>query len=100
MKGAGEFSIGGKVWPGTSKLVEELGELQQVLGKLIGSHGEPAHYDGSDLEKRLVEEIGDVLAAIEFFTRQNLDTNGARISIINRMSNKLVLFERWQGEGK
>jgi hypothetical protein len=30
MKSGGDFSIGNAVWPGTSKLLEEMGELQQV----------------------------------------------------------------------
>jgi NTP pyrophosphatase (non-canonical NTP hydrolase) len=100
MKGNGEFSIGGKVWPGASKLIEEMGELQQVLGKLIGSHGEIDHYDGTDLEKRLVDEIADVLAAIAFFRRQNLSANGPAQSIESRFGKKLALFEKWHEQGK
>jgi NTP pyrophosphatase (non-canonical NTP hydrolase) len=100
VKSNGEFSIGSKVWTGTSKLIEELGELQQVLGKLIGSHGEIAHYDGSDLEVRLVEEIADVQAAIAFFVRHNLDTNGARVTMLGRTAEKLERFEQWHKEGK
>lgn len=33
----GPFSIGSTTWPGVSRVLEELGELGQVLGKLIGS---------------------------------------------------------------
>lgn len=33
---SGDFSIGGTLWPGLSKLIEECGEVLQVGGKLIG----------------------------------------------------------------
>lgn len=99
MKGTGEFSIGSKVWPGTSKLIEETGELQQVLGKLLGSHGDPAHYDGSDLRQRLVEEIGDLRAALSFFEELNL-TPAERDQIGERIEKKVRLFVKWNLEGK
>jgi NTP pyrophosphatase (non-canonical NTP hydrolase) len=88
---SGDFSIGGSSWPGTSKLLEEMGELQQVLGKLIGSHGETAHYDGSDLKERLVEEIADVLAAIAFFQVKNLPIEDDE-RILSRKHEKLKRF--------
>jgi len=40
MGGSGDFSIGSAVWPGVSKVIEEMGELQQVLGKLIAVAGD------------------------------------------------------------
>src|ERR1700722_949537 len=69
-KGSGDFSIGSKVWPGTSKVIEEMGELQQVLGKLIAVAGDTKHWDG-DLRKKLIEEIGELSAALDFFKTQN-----------------------------
>ena len=99
MKGTGEFSIGGQVWPGTSKLLEEMGELQQVLGKLLGSHGDPAHYDGSNLRQRLIEEIGDLAAAVQFFEENNLKPE-ERAQIDARARKKLALFDQWHREGK
>lgn len=99
MKGDGEFSIGGKVWPGTSKLLEEMGELSQVLGKLIGSHGETAHYDGSDLRERLVEEIGDLRAALSFFQEMNM-TEEEKDRVGERIKKKITLFTKWHMEGK
>lgn len=99
MKGSGDFSIGGKVWPGTSKLIEEMGELQQVLGKLIGSHGETAHFDGTDLKERLIEEIADVLAAITFFQVTNFPFDVDKV-IEQRKREKIARFMKWQKEGK
>ena len=103
MKGSGDFSIGSKVWPGTSKLIEETGELQQELGrlqqslgKLIASHGDTDHWSG-DLRAKLVEEIADVRAAIWFFTDKNM-TVRERDAIDKRCAEKIRLFEKWQAE--
>jgi NTP pyrophosphatase (non-canonical NTP hydrolase) len=96
MTGSGDFSIGSNVWPGTSKLMEEMGELQQVLGKLIAVHGRTEHWSG-DLRSKLIEELGDVLAAIEFFNTANM-THEERQYIHNRATEKLALFRRWHAE--
>jgi NTP pyrophosphatase (non-canonical NTP hydrolase) len=90
----GDFSIGGALWPGTSKLLEETGELQQVLGKLIGSGGKTNHYDGSDLRLRLIEEIADVIAAVRFFQEVNM-TDAERSKIAERVERKFALFQQW-----
>lgn len=96
MKGNGDFSIGSKVWPGTSKLIEEMGELQQVLGKLIASHGDPAHWS-DDLRTKLVDEISDARAAIWFFVDRNM-TVRERALMDARCNEKIRLFEKWQEE--
>ena len=96
MKGSGDFSIGSKVWPGTSKLIEEMGELQQVLGKLIASHGDPAHWSG-DLRAKLVEEIADVRAAMSFFCELNVSRETFR-DIDRRTKEKWELFLKWHNE--
>lgn len=89
------FAIGSETWPGTSKLIEEMGELGQVLGKLIATGGETEHWDGSDLRRRSEEEAGDVLAALEFF----VETNGLRLHVIDaRFARKLALFRQWHRE--
>ena len=90
--GSGDFSIGSAVWPGTSKVIEEMGELQQVLGKLIATGGDTKHWDG-DLRKRLIEEIGDVTAALVFFQKNlTLDEVG---QVIERAEKKFDLFNEW-----
>jgi len=96
MKGSGDFSIGSQVWPGTSKLIEEMGELNQVLGKLIATAGDTEHWSG-DLRQKFVEEIGDVLAAIVFFFERNM-TVEERVAIDRRYRSKLALFEKWHTE--
>lgn len=89
------FFIGAQKWSGLSKLIEETGELLQVAGKLMGSRGEIAHWDGSNLNDRLVEEIGDVSAAIQYL----IETNKLHWpSIFDRTSKKIALYNKWHTE--
>lgn len=89
---SGDFSIGGKVWPGISKLVEETGEVQQVCGKLIANEGRADHWDGTNLVDRMTEEMGDLLAAINFV----IDVNRLNLTAIQeRRDDKLRLFHGW-----
>jgi NTP pyrophosphatase (non-canonical NTP hydrolase) len=88
----GEFAIGSKVWPGLSKLIEEAGEVQQVCGKLLGTGGEHAHWDGSNLRERLEDEIADLIAACRFVQDANqLDS----VRIFERIGTKLATFHMW-----
>jgi NTP pyrophosphatase (non-canonical NTP hydrolase) len=78
---------------GLAKLAEELGELQQVVGKKLAYyHGTHPHPDGTDLNTRLVEEMGDVLASIYFVARRwNLDVG----AIHERATVKGAKFKEW-----
>lgn len=91
--GSGDFSIGSAVWPGTSKLIEEQGEFIQVLGKLVATAGDTKHWSG-DLRKMLVDEIGDLYAALAFFMRHNLTAEEQR-AVAGRTQDKAVIFEKW-----
>lgn len=93
MKGSGDFSIGSKIWPGTSKLIEEMGELHQVLGKLIATAGDTEHWSGN-LRAKMIEELGDTRAAISFFEQENM-TGFERDLIEEREEKKLALFLKW-----
>jgi len=84
------LAIGSDVWPGAAKLMEELGELQQVFGKLI-AYPDVLHPDGSDLAARLAEEIADVMAATSFF----LDHNDLPEGIESRTRAKVGRFNGW-----
>ncbi len=79
---------------GVAKLIEECGELQQVLGKKLAwwDTDEP-HWDGTDLRVRLQDEMGDVLAAIDFVVGQ-LALNPQAIQ--DRVIAKGELFDTWQ----
>lgn len=90
---AGPFSIGSDHWPGVAKLLEEMGEAAQVLGKLIAAGGDPDHWDGTNLVARMVEELGDLRAAIEFV----ITTNGLDAGAIDaRAAQKQAVFRHWQ----
>jgi NTP pyrophosphatase (non-canonical NTP hydrolase) len=89
------FEIGSDKWPGISKLIEESGEVLQVCGKLMGAQGEIMHWDGTNLRERLMEELGDVIAAAQFVTAYcDLDP----VFISERADAKLALFEQWHRE--
>jgi NTP pyrophosphatase (non-canonical NTP hydrolase) len=93
--GHGDVSHGSDTLPGTAKLIEELGELQQVIGKLIATSGAEEHWEGTNLRHRLEEEIADVCGAIEFFKIMNgLDAQ----KIDARADAKLNQFVKWRLE--
>ena len=89
---------------GLVKLSEEAAEVIQVAQKLVAYPSLTSqaardegwtHPDGTHLTIRLQEEIGDVLAAIEFVAgRLRLD----RRTIEARRVFKLALFEQWDKE--
>lgn len=85
------YSIGSDVWPGTGKVIEEAGELLQVLGKLIGAGGLIAHWDDTDLTQRLIDELADLRAAAAFFEDVNLGEHAAALD--ERREEK---YARWQ----
>lgn len=103
------FAFSDKDWPGIAKMVEEFGELQEILplvilmkslgkatqtqGKLMMIQGGTDHWSG-DLRKALVEEMADVLAAIQFVGEHNLSKR-ERKSIAIRVQKKLQRFEKW-----
>jgi NTP pyrophosphatase (non-canonical NTP hydrolase) len=95
---SGDYSIGSSKWPGTAKLLEEMGELAQVLGKIIGNGGDPRYWDGTDLRAKLIEELADVQATLLFFRDSNL-TPGEEGVMNGRVAYKLEKFEEWHEKG-
>ena len=86
------FGIGDDVLPGSAKVLEESSELNQVLAKLQATRGSWTYFDGSDLYARLIEEIGDLIAALDYFTTaNNIDLNEIR----ERCDAKSVAFEQY-----
>jgi NTP pyrophosphatase (non-canonical NTP hydrolase) len=85
---------------GLAKLIEEAGEVQQVAGKLIqypelqldeGAY----HPDGTQLRRRLQDEMGDLIAACIFVSRKlKLD----ELCIDDRAQRKIALFNKWDKE--
>jgi NTP pyrophosphatase (non-canonical NTP hydrolase) len=93
---SGAFAFGDDLLPGLAKLVEECGEVLQVAGKFMMTHGSRAHWSG-DLRRMLLEEVADVEAAIVFFTRHNLDDQERR-DMSRRVSAKVAKFEGWHAD--
>jgi NTP pyrophosphatase (non-canonical NTP hydrolase) len=81
-------------WPGIAKLQEEMGELAAILGKLHaypdGNH--PDEEKNGPLVTRLIEELGDVQAALYFF----IQASGInRVQVNARTTQKLITFNKW-----
>lgn len=91
------FAFGDKEWPGVAKLAEESGEILQVIGKLMMTHGKAEHWDGSDLRKRFVEECGDLNAALTFVIMKALTVEEFE-ALGERARNKLHMLIRWHEE--
>lgn len=79
-------------WLGIFKLMEEMGELIQVLGKL-GPFPSGNHPDNNgDLVGRATLEIADVYAALDYFVAANgLDNK----TIAMCRAQKLEKFRYW-----
>jgi len=89
------FDIGSRKWAGLTKIIEETGELNQVIGKLMGNRGETKHFDGSDLHEKLMEEMSDVWAALVFVSfHNNLDEE----KMTQRIDEKISLFNEWHNQ--
>ncbi len=82
-----------------AKLVEELGELLQLLGKL-SAFPDGIHPDGKgELKYRLLDEIADVYAALRYFREQHLMTDLKEYqhptNLWDRIQRKLTKFRVW-----
>lgn len=107
------FTIGSPHWDGLAKMIEEggelidvlpelvvmksLGKLTQVGNKIIGADGAVYHWDGSNLNRRLMEEMADTLAAIEYFIESNPHHVDLKF-IERRKKNKLKKFRNWRAK--
>ena len=90
------FGVGSPVWPGVGKLVEEAGEALEVAGKLVSNGGHRTHYDGRDLRQKLIEELADLAAAIDYLAAAN--HLGPELDQRRRL--KLQQFWAWHREGE
>lgn len=71
-----DFALGSDKWPGLAKLNEECGELVQVIGKIMAH---PSPDEAKKLHDRLIEEMADVDAAIDYVIKNNKKVKGKRI---------------------
>lgn len=88
---------------GLAKLVEELGECGQIVGKMLqypdaDFHPDSATFDNpKPMSQRLEEEIADVLAATRYVGEQHaLDEQ----RIIERAERKYAQYVAWGNEGE
>ena len=81
---------------GLAKLLEELGELSQVAAKKLAYFHTDEHPDGAgSLKKRMEDEMGDVMGAIDFVTlTMGLDMH----AITRRACDKFNTFQRWHAD--
>lgn len=81
---------------GLTKLVEECGELVQVAAKKMAYINSDFHPDGKEsLSLRLEDEMGDVVAAIQFVSEKlNLSDH----DIQARATSKYNQYKRWDSE--
>jgi NTP pyrophosphatase (non-canonical NTP hydrolase) len=79
---------------GVAKLIEECGELQQVLGKKLAMWDQDEHWDGTNLLTRMAEEMGDVQAALAFVA----DEFSISALVWERAVEKGRLFDTWQDQ--
>lgn len=88
-----DFAIGSEVWPGLAKLSEEMGELQQVIGKLMAYPSGEHPDDAGPLRSRLRDEMGDLYAALDYVRAHNVVGD-----VEARRNAKFLRFERWHRE--
>lgn len=81
---------------GYAKLVEEFGEVLQIVGKRLAYFTTNRHPDGGPpLTQRLEREVADTYAALDFVVEKNGLDSGA---IHKRRCQKLVQFQKWDEE--
>lgn len=81
---------------GIAKLIEECGELQQILGKKLAYYTTDEHPDGKgSLNKRIEDELADVQAAIDLVV-VNLNLDAKRVQ--QRRQKKYFQFLHWHFE--
>lgn len=89
---APDGSIGSFTLPGLTKVGEECGELIQVLAKISAIGKISRYWDGTRLDIKLIEEIGDLEATLDYIKYHNgLD----REAIKARKKLKNKKFARW-----
>jgi NTP pyrophosphatase (non-canonical NTP hydrolase) len=77
---------------GLTKLIEECGELIQIAAKQSAYLGDDSHPDGSHMPTRMQEEMGDVLAAIDYV----VGSFQLSLKEIDRRRNmKFKTYEKW-----
>lgn len=89
------------VWRGIKKVMEEMGELLCVFGKLevvpVGTHWDEKH-GAKPLRERCMEECVDLHTALEYFIERNF-TPAERARMKERQDRKMHNYEQWVLDG-
>lgn len=64
-----------------------------MASKIIGNNGETEYFDGTNLADRLVEEVGDLQAAIAYMVGEL--PFEMKLAIAERTATKAQLFKEW-----
>lgn len=83
------YAMGSAVFPGLAKVLEEMNELGEVLSKILMT-GSLNHWHG-DLTDSLIEELGDVCFAIDYFVKHNL-SDGATVRLNKQIEMKQATY--------
>ena len=83
-------------WRGIAKLIEESGEVNQLLGKLM-AYPEGTCPTGTNLVEELEKELGDLIAATINFIELNNQLSESTIEA--RADHKLEIFKQWEMAG-
>lgn len=81
------------LWPGLFKVIEETSELNIELSMIGMINGETKHWKG-DLLPRVMEELADATAIIEWFREKNFTPEQQR-EIAFRVGQKKALYDQW-----
>lgn len=88
------FTIGATTWPGLAKTAEECAELIHVIACLIAFPDGDRPDEDTPLNERLIEEMGDVLAAMSYAIAVN-EPDISHEAVRTRAQEKLKLFLAW-----
>lgn len=83
------FSIYSPVWTGLAKMIEEAGEVIQAGCKIMSAGGN-RDWNGDDLVARLQDELGDLMATMDFLIESNVELD--QTAIRDRRTYKIAKF--------
>lgn len=88
-------------WRGYKKVVEECGELLCEIGKVMvvpeGEHWDEK-YGKPSLRQRMMDEVGDVFAALDYLVVHEFSSTEQTI-IRTRRTAKFKRFSEWELDG-
>lgn len=90
------YEIESEQWTGLAKVGEEAAEVLQVVNKIIGNSGGRFYFDKTDLHAKLIEEMGDLYAALDFLFNNCKEVNFSPLAA--RYLLKRKTFQAWHDD--